>query len=47
MMIHDVAKLLFLLLLIGFQVMLFLKVTELTIMKRLIEKYIERKVNKE
>jgi hypothetical protein len=47
MTINDVATLFLLLLVIGFQVMLFLKITELTIMKRLIEKYIARKGNKE
>jgi hypothetical protein len=41
-MINDVTTLLLLLLVIGFQVVLFLKITELTIMKRVIEKYIER-----
>lgn len=43
MIINDVAVLLLLLLVIGFQVMLFLKITELTIMKRLIEKYIKKR----
>jgi hypothetical protein len=43
MIINDVATLLLLLLVIGFQVMLFLKITELTIMKRLIEKYIKKR----